>query len=282
MLSSYAKYTFRQARARGCNAASAMRIARQHDAKITEYRAKLDAWNAEPDKRRYAPGGSANRPKFPEMYTRDPSDHVPDGYQLFGFLADDETRRGLCDSPDFGYYADEWLDAIYYPCVLIRRTSEPHTWACIPAYYDANAEFYVFTDRNPRDLARSNELFDEQGSREMSGYSLCRDARDAAVSALRIAESAADDAREYDERWSTASRANDKRDDARKTIRSSRAEFHALLAEIRQAGQFSPVICETLRARLAQLRRDVSAAAATVRAAAETIEDAEMSGEFPA
>lgn len=276
-------YLYHQARARGLTATNAIAAARRFIAgQLSEYHAKLDAWNAESDKRRYAPGGSANRPKFPEMYTHDASDNVPDGYQLFGFLADDETRRGLCDSPDFGYYADEWQDSIYYPCVLIRRASEPHVWACIPAYYDANAEFYVFTDRNPRDLARSGELFDTQGYREMSVYSLCRDARDAAVSALRIAESAADDAREYDERWSAASRANDKRDDARKTINSSRAEFHALLAEIRQAGQFSPVICETLRARLAQLRRDVSEAADTIRAATETIADAGMTGEFPA
>lgn len=286
MLSSSAKYTFRQARARGCNAASAMRVARQHDAKITEWQTAKTAWEAEPDKRRYAAGGSANRPKFPEMYARDPSDHVPDGYRLFGFLADEGTRHGLCDSPDFGYYTDEWQDNIYYPCLLIRRTSEPHVWACIPAYYDATAEFYVFTDRNPRDLARSNELFDTsdygQGSREMSGYSLCRDARDAAISALRIAESAADDEREYNERWNAASRANDERDDARETIRASRDYFHKLLGEVRAAGEFSPMVCDTLRARLRALRRDVSEAAATIRAATETIADADMDGEFPA
>ena len=116
----------------------------------------------------------------------------------------------------------------------------------------------------------------------MSAYSLCRDARDAAVSALRIAESAADDAREYNERWSRASRANDERDDARETIRASRDYFHKLLREVRAAGEFSPVICETLRARLARLRRDVSAAAATIREASETIADAGMTGEFPA
>lgn len=286
MLSSYAKTTYRTARARGYNAVGAMRVARRHDAEIAEHQRKLDAWNAEPDKRRYAPGGSANRPKFPDMYTRDPSDHVPDGYQLFGFLADDGTRRGLCDSPDFGYYADEWQDSIYYPCVLIRRTSAPHTWACIPAYYDANAEYFVFTDRNPRDLARSNELFDQsaygQGNPERSGYALCRDARDAAISALHMAESAAEDAREYNERWNRASLANGERREARETIRASRDYFHKLLDEVRAAGEFSPMVCDTLRARLRALRRDVSEAAATIRAATETIADAGMTGEFPA
>lgn len=39
---------------------------------LADYRAKLAAWEAEPDKRRYAPGGIANRPRFPEFYSAPP------------------------------------------------------------------------------------------------------------------------------------------------------------------------------------------------------------------
>lgn len=60
---------YRKARAHGVPASAALAAARRYIAgPLADYRAKLDAWNAGPDKRRYAPGGIANRPTMPEFY----------------------------------------------------------------------------------------------------------------------------------------------------------------------------------------------------------------------
>lgn len=60
---------YRRARKHGLSASAAIAASRRHIAgPLADYRAKLAAWEAEPDKRRYAPGGIANRPKFPAFY----------------------------------------------------------------------------------------------------------------------------------------------------------------------------------------------------------------------
>lgn len=284
------KKYYRQIRARwhGNTASSAIASARRHIAgPLAEFRAKLAAWEAEPDKRRYAPGGYANRPKYPELYRRkDAADMVPDGYQLFGFLCDDSPSRGMSDSPDYGYYADTYQDATYYPCVLVRRTSEPHTWACVPAYYDAQAECYVFDDRNPRDLARSGELFDQssyrQGAKLCNGYDLCRDMKDAARSALSLAENAAEKSHEYDERWQEASRADSERDEAREELKQARADARLVVAALRQqrAQGVAPMVCDLLRAKMQECRNDMQRAIETIREKTDAIAALDMQGEF--
>lgn len=66
---------YRQARAANptMKAEHALAAARRYiTGPLADYRAKLAAWEAEPDKRRYAPGGIANRPRMPEFYRAPP------------------------------------------------------------------------------------------------------------------------------------------------------------------------------------------------------------------
>lgn len=288
------KSIYRQLRARSRHytASDAIAAARRHIAgPLAAYDAAKKAWEAEPDKRRYAAGGSANRPKYPMLYSRCAHDDaVPDGYQVFGFLKDDSARSGLTDAPDYGYYADSWQDATYYPCVLIRRTAERHVWACIPAYFDSMAEEYIFTDRNPRDLARSDELFrtDNYGSgcKETDGYSLARDVKDAARAALRRAENDAETAREHDEKWQAANLASEERDEARDELKMARLSAKSAIRacrELRAAG----VDCDAIESAQVIILCQYRKARAIMREALETIAektgeiaDLDMSGEF--
>lgn len=271
---------YKQARARGNNASTAIGIARRHIAgPLAAYDAAKKAWEAAPDKRRYAAGGSDKRPVFPMLYSRCAHDDaVPDGYMLFGFLKSDSYRDGLSDSPDYGYYADSWQDATYYPCVLIRRTSDRHVWACIPAYFDGMAEEYIFTDRNPRDLANSSELFDMDGNKETDGYSLARDVKDAARTALSCAENAAETAREYDEKWQAASTANDDRDTAREELKQARAEAVKVITASRAC--FDGAILAILRDKVRECRDDMRRAIETIAEKTDEIADLDMQGEF--
>lgn len=64
---------YRKARAHGLTAGAAIAAARRYVAgPLADYRAKLASWEAEPDKRRYAHGGIASRPTFPEFYRAPP------------------------------------------------------------------------------------------------------------------------------------------------------------------------------------------------------------------
>ena len=218
---------YRQARARGYSPRGALTAMRRHDADLIEYRAKLDAWQKEPDKRQYAAGGSANRPKYPQAFpTSDHSDHVQDGYRLVGFHRD--RGYGLSASPDFGYYADAYQDEVYYPCVLARRMPARHEWALIPAYYSGSAGEYFFQDDGiARYSAPSAELFDDNGDIENGCGG---DLHHAARAADRMAERDAEEAREYSEKWSEASRADADREDARAELKVARANAGGVVA----------------------------------------------------
>lgn len=123
---------YRKARAHGVTASAAIVAARRYIAgPLADYHAELDAWNAEPDKRRYAPGGIANRPTMPQFY-REPRglalreaekphwlDHngwFADSYQVCTF----RPRVWRLPHGRFlaGYDASEWdtlqLDAAVY------------------------------------------------------------------------------------------------------------------------------------------------------------------------
>lgn len=95
---------------------------------LAEYRAKLDAWNAEPDKRRYAPGGIANRPKMPEFY------RYPRG------LALREAEKPRYIEHD-GWFTDDQCDNVFRPRVWLL----PH--GRFLAGYDASEWDTVQLDR---------------------------------------------------------------------------------------------------------------------------------------
>lgn len=232
-------YLYDLARAHGRKAQHAIADARRYIAgPYADYRAKLAAWEAEPDKRRYAPGGSANRPKMPVFYAPLPS--CP--------LREAPKPRFVAD----GYYTDDSCD----------NTLRPRVWLLPHGRFMAG---YDASDWDTLRIAR--RVFDNS--------------HDAWVCADSMAECDAREEREYQERLSAASVANDERQQARETIRLARAEFHTLLSEVK-GERFPPAVCATLRNRLAELRREVSEAAATIRKAGEAIEDADMAGDFPA
>lgn len=267
---------YRQARARHYSPRAALAAMRRHEVTLTEYRAKLEAWEAEPDKRRYAAGGSANRPKYPQAFpSSDHSDHVRDGYRLVGFVG--ERWRAVSDSPDRGYYADAYCDEVYYPCVLARRMPTRHEWALIPAYYSGSAGEYFFQDDGiARYSASSAELFDDNGGIDGSGD----DVRYAATGADSMAERAAEESREYSEKWSEASAQDSARDDARAELKAARAEAGGIVAALREAGTVTPAICEILRRNLESARHDMRDAIARIEAATARIAQLDMTGEF--
>lgn len=99
---------YRQARAHGLKASHAIAAVRRYIAgPRAEYNAKLEAWKAEPDKRRYAPGGSANRPKMPVFYSPLPVCPLREAGDKPRFVAD-------------GYYTDaECCDDMLHPRVWL-------------------------------------------------------------------------------------------------------------------------------------------------------------------
>lgn len=273
------KSLYRQSRARWdrTTATQAIATARRHIAgTLAEYESKLAAWKAAPDKRRYAAGGSANRPAFPSLYTRCAHDDaVPDGYQLFAFMGD---RGRVSDSPDYGYYSDTWQDATFYPCVLVRRTAKKHVWACVPAYFDSMAEEYIFTDRNPRETATSAELFENDGCKITDADSVDT----AMTTAKRLAERSAERARADDEKWQAASAENDKRDEARDELQAARLDASQTIAALREqrALGVAPMVCQMLQARVTQARDDMHDAIKAIEAATDAIADLDMQGAF--
>lgn len=275
---------YRQARERGMRAHHAIDAARRHLVTLADYRAKLDAWNAEPDKRRYAAGGIANRPKFPTMYRApDAESHLPDGFRLLGFLRDESPVDGLSAEPDFGYYTDTYCDGTYSPAVLIHRTDAPHTWACVPAYYDATGWYWYIDTGKRRHFAESSELFDNDGSPQIDRYELCSDARDAARDALRMAESDAEESREYDEKWQKAHEHDEARDEARDELRAARAAASVTIAawrEQKKTGPLADAVCSMLRDRVERARAEMREAIGTIERETAEIAALGMQGEF--
>ena len=98
-----------RARSRHYNARDAIAAARRHMIALQDYRAKLDAWRAEPDKRRFAPGGQANRPKYPQLYSSRPEPSFLDGLRNCGHV--DELFPRAFDHR--GYFADSWQERVY-------------------------------------------------------------------------------------------------------------------------------------------------------------------------
>lgn len=283
---------YKQARERGNNATNATAIARRYViSTLADYRAKLATWESEPDKRRYAPGGITNRPKFPELYApRDPEDYAPNGYRVFGFATDEHASAGLSAEPNFGFYAEEWGGTTYCPCVLIRRTQERHILACVAAYWDNNACDFIVDDTRVRDFARSDELFNTSeygaGDPNVSRHDLCQGARDALQRAIRLAERDAEESREYSERWQEASRHDSEREDARQELKDARMSARSALRSTREliAARVScDAIEETrviLSAKLQRARADMRRAIATIERETAAIAELDMQGEF--
>lgn len=105
---------------------------------------------------------------------------------------------------------------------------------------------------------------------------------DAARAADGLAESNAERAREYSERWREASRADSDREDAREALRNARKEARDAIAAARELCGRDGV--ERVRAiladKVAAARRDMRRALRDIASAAERIESVGMAGEF--
>lgn len=147
---------YRKARAHGLTASAALAAARRYIAgPLADYRAKLAAWEAEPDKRRYAPGGIANRPKFPEFYRAPPE------------LALREAEKPRYIDHE-GWYADD----------LMENTFRPRVWR-LPhgrflAGYDSSEWGTVQLDRvvynDERDAWRAADSMAERDAEKERDY----------------------------------------------------------------------------------------------------------------
>lgn len=122
---------------------------------LADYRAKLAAWEAEPDKRRYAPGGIANRPKFPEFYRAPPE------------LALREAEKPRYIDHE-GWYADD----------LAENTFRPRVWR-LPrgrflAGYDSSEWGTIQLDRavynDERDAWRAADSMAERDAEKERDY----------------------------------------------------------------------------------------------------------------
>lgn len=101
------KSLYCQARAHGYRATRALEMAREHIAgPLAKYEAAMSAWQAEPDKRRYAPGGSANRPEYPQLF--------PAQRESVHALREATKPRNV-----ESWYADTFQDAVYCPAVWL-------------------------------------------------------------------------------------------------------------------------------------------------------------------
>lgn len=123
---------------------------------LADYHAKLAAWEAEPDKRRYAPGGIANRPRFPEFYRAPPE------------LALREAEKPRYIEHD-GWFTDDQMD----------NTLRPRVWRLthgrMVAGYDASAWDTVRLDRvvydDEREAWRAADAMAEHDAERERDYS---------------------------------------------------------------------------------------------------------------
>lgn len=233
---------YRKARAHGVPASASLAAARRYIAgPLADYRAKLAAWESEPDKRRYAPGGSANRPKMPEFY------RYPRGLAL----REAEKPRWL---DHYGWFADDMQDITFLPRVWLL----PH--GRFLAGYDASEWDTIELNRvayNDEDEAwRAADRMAEKDAEKEREYS-------ERWQAARAADDDRNDAR-----------------DALKTARADARQAIAAIREQRKLGGIAPAMCKILQDTIATARDEMRRALETIADKTAEIENFGMQGEF--
>jgi hypothetical protein len=226
-------------------------VRRHENVTLADYRAKLAAWEAEPDKRRYAAGGYANRPKMPTLFSSRQPLPVSD-------WRDAGSAEEILSLRHSGYYRDTFHSETYAGHVwqLPARNGEPQF---VAGYVDACAAHVVFVERNGQP-----EIFDS--------------AMDAARAADSLAESDAEDEREHDEKWHEASKANDDRNEAREELKAARKRASVAVALLR----YDAETYSDARDALAYARDEMREAITTIRNTSKRIADLDITGEFGA
>lgn len=267
------KSLYTQIRARGITASQAIERARHHLAgPIADYNAKLAAWQAEPDKRRYAPGGYANRPKYPQLYATRHAPTPVDGLRDCGFVHDIFPRR----YNHKGWYADAFQEETYCGQVW-QLPAKDGQCRYIAGYIEQDSEHCVFCtydDGTP-------EIFTGDNPGEECGQSDALE--DAARAADYLAQRNAERNREYSERWQEARRHNDQREDARSQLSAARADASTTIAAWRAQQKMGPLadsVCAMLRECVASARHDMQRALESIAEHTAAIGELDMTGEF--
>ena len=191
------------------------------------------------------------------------------GLRFAGFS--DDIVRGIGHS---GWFADVHQSEKYRGAVW-QLPARAGQCLFIAGYTEDECSGYTVL----RIAGRSPEIF--AGDPEHDG-DRSDAARDAARDADGLAEREAEKAREYSERWSEASAANDERDDARAELNRARADAALVVAALRQqrAQGVAPMVCDLIRAKLAECRADMHRAIETIAEKTDAIADTGMAGEF--
>ena len=228
------KTLYRRARAANPSlpAAAALAAARRYTAgPLAEYHAALAAWEAQPDKRQFAPGGLANRPKMPRFY------RAPDTAPTAGLRAVEAPRQY-----DHGYYADPDGSDTYKP----RVWRLPHG-RYLAGWEATGTDCYYLLDLHPYD-----------------------DEDDAWREADSMAERDAEREWEYQTRYSEAAAIASDRDTERDILHDAHATARDLVATLRELpadARSRPAVCAMLRdcrARMADALRAIADHTATL------------------
>ena len=169
-----------------------------------------------------------------------------------------------------GWFADAHRDDVW----------RGHVWQ-LPAR-DGDCLYLVgYIRRDGGDAVLAPRLF--RAERGESEWDTRTDGlRDACIAADNLAEHDAEESREFSEKWQEASRANDERDDARDELKQARADAALVVAALRQqrAQGVAPMVCDLIRAKLAECRADMHSAIETIAEKTDAIADMGMAGEF--
>jgi hypothetical protein len=266
------KYLYKRARSRipYLTAKQALEKARAYIAgPLTQYHADMERWQAEGDKRRYAPGGIANRPKFPQFFAC-PRDPTPlDGLRDCGNV--DEIFPRLFDHR--GWFSDVWKEDTY----------RGHVWQ-LPAR-DGQCQYlagYVEPSSGYPVLCRNDDGSIEIFTADPSEGDKPEGLKDAARAADSLAERNAEKEREHSERWHEAQKASEARDEARDDLRKARADASLVIAALRQqrAQGVAPMVCDLLRTKMQECRDEMRAAIESISEHTDRIESLGMQGEF--
>jgi hypothetical protein len=169
-----------------------------------------------------------------------------------------------------GWYADSDSRALY--CGHVWQL--PARAAGVPRYVAG----YIETEGRAHSLADYCVL-------ELDGcgcLAIYADAKEAARAADGMAESNAESARNYDERWQAARDHADARDEARGALRAARADASRVVAAWRAqrtAGALAPAVCELLRAQFDAARERMSEELETLATESDAIDTLSMRGE---
>lgn len=187
---------------------------------------------------------------------------------------------------------DAWRDVGDSGEILGRRYTGWYSDADASETYVGHVWQLPARDGAPRYVAGYVEDMGGRDGRHASGYVVLEhdgrglvlydDKEDAARAGDGLAESNAESAREYSERWQEASRADSDREEAREALRDARKEARDAIAAARELCGRDGV--ERVRAVLADkvkaARRDMRRALRDIASAAERIESLDMAGEF--